>query len=69
MGVPYYNTCMMSRDLLTLMFPSKDFFSPVNAFVSGLLGDEMFRRALGGGGEVENEKCFYLGQYLELENF
>jgi len=38
----------------------------VNAFVSGLLGDEMVRKVRQLGGEVENEKWSYLGQYLEL---
>ena len=42
--------------------------SPTNAITSRLLGGEMFRFGLWPAAKIQNVKCSYLGQYLELSN-
>ena len=55
------------RDFVGLAtLTNKEIFSPVNAFVSGLLGKEMFRKVRQLNNKVENKKCLYLGKFLEI---
>ena len=67
MIVPCYNGCTTSRGShFVRQLLVSQLLNPTNAITSRLLGGEMFRFGAGPAAKIENQKCSYLGQYLEF---